>query len=374
VSERWLVAMSGGVDSSVAAALVARAGHEAVGVTMDLGEGSSRGTSARGPISSDVIPRSAKKCCGLPDAEDARDVARTLGIRHYTANYRDEFRLAVIEPFVAEYAAGRTPIPCIACNRVLKFDLLLRRAEALGARGVATGHYARIAEAPDGGLGLFRPRDREKDQTYFLFDLPRATLARVAFPLGELEKSEVRALARELGLVTAEKPESQGICFIPDGDVRAALARLQPDSASAPAPGPITAPDGSELGTHSGAVGYTPGQRRGLGLSSGPWYVREVRPAENRIVVDRAEALASRSVRLRDTTWLDGAAPDGEVRAVVRHRHKSVSARVEAGADGSAELRFAEPVWAPAPGQAAVLYDAADERVLGGGWITGAGT
>ena len=360
MSERWLVAMSGGVDSSVAAALLARAGHEIVGVTMDLGEGSAR----------DFVPRSAKKCCGLPDAEDARDVARTLGIRHYTANYRDEFRAAVIEPFAAEYAAGRTPIPCIACNRVLKFDLLLRRAEALGARGVATGHYARIAPAPDGGLGLFRPRDREKDQTYFLFDLPRATLERVAFPLGDLEKREVRALARELGLVTAEKPESQGICFIPDGDVRAALARLRPDSS--PAPGPITAADGSELGTHAGAVGYTPGQRRGLGLSGGPWYVREVRPDENRLIVARADALAARSVLLRDASWLDGAPPTGPVRVAVRHRHKSVLAEVRAEPACALEICFATPVWAPAPGQAAVVYDEADDRLLGGGWITGA--
>jgi len=371
MSERWLVAMSGGVDSSVAAALIARAGHEVVGVTMDLGEGSSRGTSARGPMSGDVVPRGAKKCCGLPDAEDARDVARTLGIRHYTANYRDEFKRAVIEPFVAEYAAGRTPIPCIACNRVLKFDLLLRRAEALGARGVATGHYARIAAAPDGGLALFRPRDRDKDQTYFLFDLPRATLESVAFPLGDLEKCEVRALARELGLVTAEKPESQGICFIPDGDVRGALERLRPETA--PAPGPITTADGEVVGTHPGAVGYTPGQRRGLGLSSGPWYVREVHPAENRLVVGREEALHARAVRIREARWLDGSPPVGPVRVAVRHRHKSVSAEVLPGPGDCADIRFDSPVWAPAPGQAAVVYDAADERVLGGGWITVAG-
>ena len=371
MSERWLVAMSGGVDSSVAAALVARAGHEVVGVTMDLGDGSPRGTSARGAMSGDSAPRSAKKCCGLPDAEDARDVARALGFRHYTANYRDEFRTAVIEPFVAEYAAGRTPIPCIACNRVLKFDLLLRRAEALGARGVATGHYARIARAPDGGLGLFRPRDRAKDQTYFLFDLPRAALARIAFPLGDLEKSEVRALARELGLITAEKPESQGICFVPDGDVRAALARLRPDSP--PLAGPITAPGGGELGRHAGAIGYTPGQRRGLGLSGGPWYVREVLPAENRLVVDRASALAARSVRVHAISWLDGAPPLGPVRVAVRHRHKSVSARIQTEPDGKAEIHFESAVWAPAPGQAAVVYDAADDRLLGGGWISGSG-
>jgi len=358
MTERWLVAMSGGVDSSVAAALLARAGHEVVGVTMDLGEGSSR----------DLVPRSAKKCCGLPDAEDARSVARTLGIRHYTANYRDEFREAVIEPFVAEYAAGRTPIPCIACNRVLKFDLLLRRAEALGARGVATGHYARIAPAPDGGPGLFRPRDLEKDQTYFLFDLPRAALARISFPLGDLEKSEVRSFARELGLVTAEKPESQGICFIPDGDVRAALARLRPGSDAGP--GPITAADGHELGTHAGAIGYTPGQRRGLGLSGGPWYVREVLPSENRIVVDRAAGLEALGLRLRETRWLDGLPPAGPVRVAVRHRHKSVSAEILPGSDDTAEIRFASSVWAPAPGQAAVVYDEADQRLLGGGWIT----
>ena len=356
---RWLVAMSGGVDSSVAAALLARAGHEVVGVTMDLGQGAREESL---PIAG------TKRCCGLPDAEDARDVARALGIRHYTANYRDRFREAVIEPFVAEYAAGRTPIPCVACNRVLKFDLLLRRAEALGARGVATGHYARIAPAPDGGLGLYRPRDRAKDQTYFLFDIPRETLGRIAFPLGELEKHEVRALARELGLVTAEKPESQGICFVPDGDVRGALPRLA--SSVTRAPGPIATPEGEILGQHDGAVGFTPGQRRGLGLSGGPWYVSEVRPSDNTLVVAREDQLRATEVQIEGASWLDGAPPDGPVRAAVRYRHATVSARVKPDTTGRATLCFDAPVWAPAPGQAAVVYDAADERVLGGGWIT----
>ena len=359
MTERWLVAMSGGVDSSVAAALLARAGHEVVGVTMDLGSGR------------EAAVAGSKRCCGLPDADDAREVAAALGIRHYTANYRDEFEREVVAPFVAVYAAGRTPIPCIACNRVLKFDLLLRRAEALGARGVATGHYARIDRAPGGGLGLFRPRDRAKDQTYFLFDLPRSVLDRVAFPLGGLEKRDVRALARELGLATAEKPESQGLCFVPDGDVRGALARLAPGHARAP--GPIAARDGPVLGEHTGAAGFTPGQRRGLGLAGGPWYVAEVRTAENTVLVARGEELRASRVRVENASWLDGAPPEGPVRAAVRYRHQTVSARVRPTSGGGAELDFAEPVWAPAPGQAAVVWDAADERVLGGGWIAAAG-
>jgi tRNA-specific 2-thiouridylase len=364
MTERWLVAMSGGVDSSVAAALLVRSGVSVVGVTMDLGYGSmSEPAVGLGPV--------AKRCCGLPDADDARAVARTLGVPHYTANMREPFRRDVVDTFVAEYAAGRTPIPCVACNRSLKLGWLRARAAALGAAGVATGHYARLAPGPDGKPSLFRPRDREKDQTYFLFDLTPEQLASLRLPLGDLTKTEVRAVARELGLVTADKPESQGICFIPDGDVRGALARLAPDTERRP--GPIVDRDGRELGRHGGAMGYTVGQRHGLGLAGGPWYVTEVDVAGHRLVVDRQAAVVRAQVDVDGAAWRDGPPPDGDVRVSVRHRHRAVPARVEplCSTGARVRLRLGEPVWAPAPGQAAVVYDAADARVLGGGWIAG---
>ncbi len=361
MTERWLVAMSGGVDSSVAAALLAREGHEVVGVTMDLG-----GT----PEPDAISGASGKRCCGLPDAEDARSVAAALGIRHYVANYRKAFREAVIDPFIGAYAVGATPLPCVACNRVLKFDLLLGRARALGARGVATGHYARIAPGTDGALALFRATDRAKDQSYFLFDLPREILPEVAFPLGNLQKSEVRKLARSLDLATADKPDSQGICFIPDGNVRAGLRRLRPDD-PAPEPGEIRERDGNLRGTHSGAAGFTMGQRKGLGLTDGPWYVTEVRPQDNLLVVDRRDGLFRSAVEIAGACWMDGEPPKGPVRVQVRHRHPSVLAGIKADDPSRAWIEFADPVWAPAPGQAAVVYDESDTRVLGGGWIAG---
>ncbi len=348
--ERVVAALSGGVDSSVAAALLVAEGREVIGVTLNLAGGASR-------------------CCSLADADDARRVADQLGIRFYVANYAERFRAEVIRPFADEYLSGRTPIPCVACNSRFKFDYLLERAQVFGADRVATGHYARVDVDPDTDrLRLRCAVDRQKDQTYFLFELGQEQLKAVEFPLGELKKEEVRARARELGLATADKPESQEICFVPDGDYASAVEKIRPGAL--PGTGEIVDRDGQVLGQHPGIQHFTVGQRRGLGLSAErPLYVAGLDAERNRVVVGGVDDLNAKGARLERVSWVSGVTPERAVRAKVRvrHRHVGALASIEARAEGQAVVSFDEPVRAVAPGQAAVFY--AGDVVLGGGWI-----
>jgi tRNA-specific 2-thiouridylase len=353
MSERIVVAMSGGVDSSVAAALLAESGAETIGVTMRLSEQGSR-------------------CCSLEDADDARRVAESLGIRFYVANYVEAFGREVMEEFADAYLAGRTPIPCVACNKQFKFDHLLERAKAFGATRVATGHYARVTHDPDTGEArLFRSRNREKDQSYFLFPLSQTQLRGASFPIGEMSKDEVRDRARSLGLGTADKPESQEICFVPDGDYAAVVERLRPEASMLA--GDIVDEAGQVLGKHRGIHHFTVGQRHGLGISANRrLYVLRLDPRERKVIVGDVTDLDCGSARVEGMNWISGKAPSEtiEVRVQVRHRHHSVLAHVDATENDGAVLRFSEPVRAVAPGQAAVFYDALnDEEVIGGGWI-----
>jgi tRNA-specific 2-thiouridylase len=348
--DRIVVAMSGGVDSSVAAALLVEDGFEVVGVTLHLAGESSR-------------------CCSLADADDARRVAERLGIPFYVANETERFRAEVTLAFADAYLAGRTPLPCVTCNSRFKFHHLLARARVLGAVAVATGHYARIGRDPaTGRLELRRAADRDKDQSYFLHELGQAQLAAARFPLGHLTKAQVRAHARRLGLATAEKPESQEICFVPDGDYAAVIEQLRPGAL--PGEGEIVDAQGRVLGRHAGVHRFTVGQRRGLGLASDRrLYVTRIDAAANRVVVGDAEALGARGARVARASWVAGAAPTGPVRASVRvrQRHAGAPATLEPLADGGTRVVFDAPVDAVAPGQAAVFYRG--EVVLGGGPI-----
>lgn len=350
---RVVVAMSGGVDSSVVAGLLAEQGHEVIGVHMKLHD------APTAPSAAD-----AKRCCGLDDALDARAVADKVGARFFVMDLREAFQRAVIDDYTENWVRGATPNPCVQCNGVLKFRVLLQRAKALGADALATGHYARIT----GDGGLLEAVDRDKDQSYFLFPMTKAALAATVFPLGELTKAEVRGHARRLGLLTAEKPESQETCFIPDDDHAAFVQRAHPALDGA---GEIVHEDGRLLGRHDGYWRFTVGQRRGLGVATGaPVYVLSVDPDTHRVVVGPPERLAHHALRARGFAWLRRPAPGEVVEARVRHRGARLPVEVveEDGApEGSLQLRFLAPARAAARGQAVVLY--AGPEVLGGGWI-----
>lgn len=352
---RIVVAMSGGVDSSVAAALLVEAGHDVIGLSMQL-------------YDQRASPEAFGSCCSLDDLHDARRVAATVGFPHYILNLEDEFRKTVVRNFVDEYASGRTPIPCVHCNADLKFSTLVERAAGFDAAAVATGHYARVSFDEDAQrYRLWRSADREKDQSYFLFSLTQDQLAHAMFPVGSLAKDDVRREAARLGLAVADKPESHEICFIPDHDAGAFVERqLTPADRT----GEIVDTSGRTLGRHQGLHRLTVGQRKGLGLATGtPMYVLRLEPGSSRVVVGPREELGRRSLEARGVNWITGAPPLAPVRltARIRHRHADAPALVTPEGSEDASVVFDEPQPAVAPGQAVVFYDG--EEVVGGGWI-----
>ena len=349
-----LIAMSGGVDSSVAAKLLCDAGNECIGCTMKLFDNCDAGLSR------------SRTCCSLDDIEDARSVAFSLGMRYYVFNFKYDFREKVIKKFASAYLAGQTPNPCIDCNRYMKFDKLYERARLLGCDKIATGHYARIEFDGEKYL-LKKARDESKDQSYVLYMLTQEQLAHTLFPLGELIKSETRAIAEASKLTNAQKPDSQDICFVPDGDYAAAIERL---TGKTSAPGNFIDTDGNVLGTHRGITHYTIGQHRGLGLALPERrYVCKIDAGSGTVTLGSGTELYSREVLVRDFNWISGEAPSGPIRcsAKIRYRQPEQAANVEPLSENEALIRFDTPQSAVTPGQSAVLYD--DGTVLGGGII-----
>ena len=348
---RVVVAMSGGVDSAVAAARCVRAGHEVIGISLRLARDGSG------------------SCCSLDDFHDARAVADRLGFPHYVFDFTDVFEREVVRPFVAEYLAGRTPNPCARCNEHVKFGLLRQRARELGAARLATGHYARIGVDPEsGGPRLRTAADAAKDQTYFLFALTHGDLERTLFPVGALTKAEVRAEARALGLPVAEKPDSMEVCFVPAGDAAGFVERRAAPEALRP--GAVVDEAGQEIGRHGGIHRFTVGQRRGLGVAGGARrYVKAMDAATGTVIAVAAAALGASGLVAREVTWTAGRppAPGTPVAVRIRHRHTPMPARVVPVPPAEVPVRFDRPGPAVTPGQAAVFYRG--ELVLGGGWI-----
>ena len=350
--KRIVVAMSGGVDSSVAAALMKEQGHEVVGVTLQL-----------------YSAHAAKKkgaCCAGQDIHDARNVAAKLSIPHYVLDFESRFRERVIKDFAETYARGETPVPCIRCNERIKFADLMDIARELGAERLVTGHYARRVDHASGPQ-LHIAADGTRDQSYFLFATTREQLGYLDFPLGGMPKSEVRALATQLGLGVAEKPDSQDICFVPDGDYTRIVAQLKPDVRTE---GEIVDRDGNVLGQHKGIVHFTVGQRKGLGVSGSraPLFVSRIDGATRRVIVGPRQQLATSAADLHDVNWLAPVESVIDCAVKIRSMHAPVPARVKALANGTAYVAFVEPEHGVAPGQACVFYDGT--RVLGGGWIS----
>ncbi|MCI6858896.1 MAG: tRNA 2-thiouridine(34) synthase MnmA [Eubacterium sp.] len=355
MSKKALIAMSGGVDSSVAAYLMQKAGYDCIGVTMKLYDNEEIGMARE------------KTCCSLSDIEDARSVAVKLGIPYYVFNFKEDFKQKVIDPFIACYQKGMTPNPCIECNRHLKFEHLYQRARLLHCDVIVTGHYARITK-DEAGYHLLKGVDDSKDQSYVLYSLTQEQLAHTCFPLGDYTKTEIRQIAQEQGFYNAGKHDSQDICFIPDGDYRSFIEK---STGTKSEPGDFVNQDGEVVGRHKGYYGYTIGQRRGLGVSAPkPYYVTEICPEENKVILGSNEDLFKNDLSAGDFNWIEDLDQNEVIKARIRYHQTEKEATAKKGQDGTVEIHFLEPQRAITKGQAVVLYRG--DHVVGGGTILSA--